>query len=119
MFRYFLSCSFLLIKKKWDGQAAVTLLSEEAAAALLRDNVTLFGDQEALRESLRELGDRASWGFLPYPQFVRSMQWCWPDGCAGYSDAHTFHDAKAGDVMAYAGAMTQRGLTATQRVRTT
>ena len=89
------------------------------AVALLRDPATkLFGDQEALRESLRELGDRASWGFLPYPQFVRSMQWCWPDGCAGYSDAHTFHDANAGDVAAYAGAMTQRGLTAAQRVRT-
>ena len=99
----------------------------DRAADLLRQegpqNRSLYGDQEALREVLRRQegppgvtpAPHVKWTFLPFPAFVRSMSWHHPTGVAGHDDAELFGSV-ARRPSVYAAGMTQRGLTAAERV---
>ena len=96
--------------------AAAALLDH--AADLMREDASLFGDQEALRQAMQQQ-HWPSWAFLPYPAFVRSMAWHYPGGVAGHDDASLIPAAALAPpatVVGYAGGMTQRGLTARERV---
>ena len=98
------------------GPRAANILNR--AVTLLNDDVWLFGDQEAVREALREEDEGGSWGFLPYPAFVRSMAWIFPGGTAGYADADLYgsDEEEEQPLVGYAGPLTQRGLAPYDRV---
>ena len=98
------------------GRTASVLL--EQAARLLSASGELFGDQEALRTVLTLSSiskEPPKWHFLPANAFVRSMVWlAGGGGVAGHDDAGLFR--KSGALVGYASGMTQRGLSADERV---
>ena len=59
--------------------------------------------------------EHVKWTFLPFPAFVRSMSWHHPTGVAGHDDAELFGSVARWPSV-YAAGMTQRGLTAAERV---